>query len=72
MEKVTLYTIGCPRCNILVSKLDSASVKYSVCDDRELMEDLSITELPVLDVNGETMGFKQAVDWINERVKNEH
>jgi len=40
---------------------------YNVCEDVTVMTDKGFTTVPRLDVDGEVLDFKQAVDWINER-----
>lgn len=65
MEKVTLYTIGCPRCKILEKKLNEKGIKYlSVSDEKEMVT-LGIDSLPVLYVDGLKMNFGEAVKWVN-------
>lgn len=66
---ITLYTIDCHNCKRLEEKLNSCNVEYSVCRDRELMASKGITCLPVLEVNGTSMNFKEAMKWTNEQRK---
>lgn len=62
---VILYTTHCPRCQVLASKLDSAAIKYEVCDDVEVMSQKGIMSVPLLEVDGKQLDFKKAVDWVN-------
>lgn len=64
---VTLYTIDCPKCKILEKKLDQAGIQYDVCKDRDIMEQKGFDFMPVLDVDGQIMGFGEATKWANER-----
>lgn len=64
---ITLYSTNCPKCRVLISKLDNSQIMYSVCEDVAVMTDKGFTTVPSLDVDGEVLDFKQAVDWINER-----
>ena len=64
---VTLYTIGCGKCLILEKKLHEVGVDYKVCEDREVMEQKGFDFMPVLEVDGQTMNFSEAVKWANER-----
>ena len=65
MDKtIILYTTGCPKCAILKKKLDAAQVQYTVCDDVDTMQGLGMMEAPGLGVDGELLGFRQAVDWV--------
>lgn len=64
---MTLYTIGCPQCNVLEKKLKMKGIQYEVCTDREKMEELGIKFAPALQLdNGEIMNFAQSNKWINQ------
>lgn len=65
MNEVTLYSTGCPRCNILKKKLDSKGIAYTEFDDIDKMLSMNITQVPILVVDGEQMEFAEANDWIN-------
>lgn len=62
---VVLYSTGCPRCKILKSKLDKKGITYSVVDDVDKMLNMGMTVVPVLEVDGVRMSFKEAINWIN-------
>lgn len=62
--KVILYEHGCPRCKILKMKMDQKGVEYETVNDVEAMVAKGFTEAPKLEVNGEVMDFKEAVDWL--------
>lgn len=62
---VILYSTGCPRCKILKSKLDKKGITYSVVDDVDKMLNMGMTVVPVLEVDGVRMSFKEAINWIN-------
>lgn len=64
---VTLYTIHCPKCNILEKKLNAAGITYLRIDDRDEIAKQGFDLMPVLEVDDKIMGFKEAVDWVNER-----
>ena len=64
---ITLYTIDCPKCKILEKKLSQANIEYEVCKDREVIANKGFDLMPVLDVDGQIMGFGEAVKWVNER-----
>lgn len=65
--KVILYSTGCPKCKVLKAKLDSKEISYDIISDTYVMINKGIETVPVLEVNGNVMDFKTAVDWINER-----
>lgn len=62
---VTLYTTHCPKCEVLKKKLDEAQVDYTMCDDSDVMIEKGFLSAPILEVDGEEMQFKDAVDWVN-------
>lgn len=63
---VMLYTIDCPKCKILESKLDSKNIPYEVFKDKDKMIEKGLSTMPVLEVDGDLLDFGQAVKWINE------
>lgn len=65
--KIILYTTHCPKCNILMTKLNDKQISYTVCEDVEAMVALGFDTVPVLEVEGEYMEFKAAVDWVNKQ-----
>lgn len=60
-----LYSTGCPRCNVLIKKLESKKIQYSICSDVELMLKKGIKEVPYLEKDGQLMDFKEANNYIN-------
>ena len=64
---ITLYSTGCPRCNVLKQKLDSKNIEYTVVNDVDIMTEKGISAVPVLEVDGQLLQFKEAVDWVNGR-----
>lgn len=66
-ENVILYEHGCPRCKVLKTKLDQSGIQYVTVNDIEEMKAKGFTEAPKLEVNGEIMDFKKAVEWIKEQ-----
>ena len=64
-NEVVLYTTHCPKCNILVKKLDEKSVQYKLVDDIDEMEKLGIMSAPQLKVGGNIMDYLAAVKWVN-------
>ena len=66
-DKIILYSTGCPRCDVLKKKLDAKMVAYMENNSVEDMTRLGITMVPVLEVNGVKMDFKESVNWINQK-----
>lgn len=62
---VQLYSNGCPRCNVLEQKLNQKEVSYTVVHDVEIMKSKGFYQVPMLEVDGKVMDFKNANDWIN-------
>lgn len=65
--QVILYSTGCPKCKVLKAKLDSKEISYGIISDTSVMIDKEIETVPVLEVDGNMMDFKTAVDWINNK-----
>ena len=63
---VILYSTGCPKCQVLKNKLDSENISYELFDNKDKMIDKGFTNVPILEVDGEIMDFKRAVEWINK------
>lgn len=64
---VILYSTGCPRCNVLIQKLNSKNIEYDVVNDVDIMTEKGISTVPVLEVDGQLLQFKEAIDWVNGR-----
>ena len=62
---VVLYSTHCPRCNVLEKKLQQKEIDYDEVNDTSIMEQKGYLSVPVLEVDGKSMDFKEAVDWIN-------
>lgn len=65
LESVILYTIDCPKCRVLESKLRDKQIVYATVSDVETLKEKGFDLFPKLEVNGKVMDFKQAVDWVN-------
>lgn len=67
MEKIVMYSSGCPRCKTLKKKLDDAGVQYEIYTDIQGMLDMGLKDVPVLEVDGKRMNFNEALKWTKER-----
>lgn len=62
-----LYTIGCPRCNVLKRKLDELNLKYIIQNDENIIISEGLDEMPVLEIeDGRRMGFSEAIEWLKK------
>ncbi len=62
---VTLFSTGCPKCNVLKQKLDTKGVQYDISSDVDKMMELGFMAAPILDVDGNYMEFSEAIKWVN-------
>ena len=63
--KVVLYSTHCPRCCVLEKKLQQKNISYEEVNDVEIMKEKGYLSVPVLEVDGTSMDFKTASNWIN-------
>lgn len=64
-KNVILYTIHCPKCNVLEKKLASKNIDFTISEDIETMMNKGFKSAPILEVNGMAYDFSQAVKWVN-------
>lgn len=64
---IKLYTIGCPKCEILEEKLNAKNIEYIKCENKDEMKSKNIDQLPVLEVDDKLMEYVDANNWINEQ-----
>lgn len=62
---IVLYSTGCPKCNILTKKLNQKNISYEEINDIEIMKEKGYLTVPVLEVDGTSMDFTTANNWIN-------
>ena len=65
MDNIILYSNNCPRCKILKKKLNDNKINYEIIDDVDTMIDKGLSTVPVLEINGRMLDFKEAVEWVN-------
>lgn len=62
---VKIYTqSNCPKCRILKSKMEEKNIEYFECDNLKEMQQKNILYIPVLEVEGNLLGFSEALNWI--------
>lgn len=64
---IKLYTIDCPKCKVLETKLTSKNIDFEIVKDVSIMKDLGITTTPVLEVDGKLLNFIDAINYVNGR-----
>ena len=64
---VVLYSTNCPKCRVLEMKLNSKGIAHSVVTDVDEMVAKGMTSAPALEVDGELMGFAEAMRWVSAR-----
>ena len=65
---IKLYSTGCPKCKVLIQKLDGAGIDYLLETDVSDLIELGIREVPILKVDNDYKSFKVANDWINNKL----
>lgn len=68
---ITLYSTGCPSCNVLKQKLDRKQIPYTENNSVDEMLRIGIMQAPVLIVDGEQLTFSQANEWVNHYIAKE-
>ena len=64
MNKVIVYTTGCPQCKVLEQLLNAKHVSYNTCSDIDVMMSMGITAVPMMKVNDKLMNFQDSMAWI--------
>ena len=64
---IVLYSTGCPKCNVLIKKLDAKGLEYIIENNQDKIISMGITSIPMLRVDETLMDFKEAVDWIGAK-----
>ena len=62
---IILHSTNCPKCKVLEAKLNLKNISFQKNTDIDKMESLGIMSVPVLEVNGQLLQFKEATEWIN-------
>ena len=64
---ITLYSTHCPKCMVLEKKLQSKNLEFDIVEGPDAIIEKGYMSAPLLEVDGKTMDFKEANDWINEQ-----
>ena len=69
---IILHSTHCPKCRVLEAKLNLKNIPFEINTDMNKMESLGIMSVPVLEVDGQLLHFKEATEWVNhQEAKNE-
>lgn len=68
---VVLYSTGCPKCKVLEKKMVREGIDFSLSNDIDKLIEKGYQSAPILEVDGNFMEYKQAIDWIKNRGKAE-
>jgi glutaredoxin len=63
---VTLYTTHCPKCKILLERLEKKNIAFETCEDMKVLVAKGFKTVPMLEVDGQMMDFMQANKWVSE------
>lgn len=64
---IKMYSTHCPKCMVLGVKLRSKGIEYEEITDVDIMKEKGISFVPQLEVDGEIMEFRDAINWVNEQ-----
>lgn len=65
MDSIKVYSLpSCGMCRLLKRELDAHGIAYDECQDVSQMEQLNISSVPVLSVNGKLLSFRDALAWV--------
>lgn len=64
---IILYSTQCPKCKVLETKLKQSNIEFKEINDVDLMVEKGFKSAPILEVDGVTYDFKEAVEWIKEQ-----
>lgn len=71
MDKIVVYTIGCPSCRWLEQNLNNLNIKYETVTDQDKMRELGMTSAPAMKINdGPLMYLPQIRKWVKEKNSN--
>lgn len=64
--KVTLYTTHCPKCAVLLKKLEEKGIEFDIVDDADEIIKLGYMSAPLLKVDEAVYDFGGALNWLRE------
>lgn len=64
---ITLYSTGCPKCQVLEKKLNNEGIEFSISNDIDVLIEKGFMTAPVLEIDDEYFEFKNAIEWLKNR-----
>lgn len=65
--EVIFYSTHCPKCIVLEKKLKQKNVPYVEVNDVGVMQEKGFLQMPMLEVDSNTMDFVKANQWLNNQ-----
>ena len=67
-QQIILYSSPeCHRCTVVKQMLDKHNVQYEICEDKKLMTDKELLEMPTLEVDGKIIDeYSLVLQWLRE------
>lgn len=62
---IVLFSTHCPKCCVLEKKLQQKNIVYEEVNDVEIMKEKGYLTVPVLEVDGTSMNFKEAFNYVD-------
>ncbi len=63
--EIVLYSTNCPQCKMLEMALKKKGLNYSLVIGAEEIRKRGYRSAPILEKDGSTMSFAEAVRWVN-------
>ena len=63
--EVTVFTTNCPQCMMLEAMLKKKKIEHKVVYGADEITKRGYSSAPILEVDGVTMSFAEAVRWVN-------
>lgn len=71
MDKLVLYSSGCPKCKVVELKLKQKNIEFELIEDENKVVEIgkanNILSVPILQVNDKYLDFSSAINYIKER-----
>lgn len=69
--EVTLYSTGCPKCNVLKKKLEAANINYTEVTDTDKVSQIcnstGFDSVPIIAIeDGHILDFNRAIAWVKQ------